>query len=100
MSPPRAGSSAKLRQDGFCVHGGNDETRLLRACASWPDGGGFPERAGPCPAADLQLQPESLLLLPLLLLPAQLLAAAGAEVSGTCRSAIHEAAGLHGVPGL
>src|SRR5262245_49590019 len=50
--------------------------------------------------AAAQLEPQSLLLLPLLLLPAQLLADAGPALAGAAGRALHEAAGVHGLSRL
>src|SRR5262245_50403957 len=47
-----------------------------------------------------QLQSQSLLLLSVLLLPAQLLADARSALAGTARRTVHETAGVHGLSGL
>src|SRR6266550_2586832 len=56
--------------------------------------------AGTAAPAQHQLEPQSLLLLPLLLLPAQLLAPAEPALAGADRRALHAAARLHGLPRL
>src|SRR5207237_6909927 len=65
------------------------------------------DRPGPGAAAGFlggaagRLPPaQPVLLLPLLLLPAQLLAGHGAEVAGAGRGRLHAAAGVHGLPAV
>src|SRR6266699_3730030 len=91
-----AGSPAVMGDAGSATPGRNSDgpTCACRPAGGPAVGGGRGPRPGPA------VQPRPPLLLPLLLLPAQLLAHPGPALAGALRGPVHAAARLHGLPAL